>query len=82
MTTRRELHERLPELACEISKRSGATNVQLDSFVISATPYRELCNRYGDGTWNRAAFAAKHILFPERNDEYDYLAQILQSAAG
>ena len=75
------LHERLPELGREISKRSGATNVQLDSFIISATPYRELCKRYGDGTWNRAAFAAKHILFPEKRDGgYDYLAQLLQSA--
>ena len=77
-----QLHERLPELAVEISKRSGATNVQLDSFIISATSYEELCKRYDDGTWDREKFAAKHILFPERDDEYDYLAKMLQSAVG
>ena len=74
-----QLHERLPELAREISKRSGIANVQLDSFVISETPYDVLCNRYGDGTWDREKFAAKHILFLECNDEYNYLAKILQS---
>ena len=76
------LHERLPELAREISKRSGTTNVQLDSFIISETPYDVLCNRYDDGTWDREKFAAKHILFPERDDEYDYLVKILQSPVG
>ena len=77
-----QLHERLPELAREISKRSGTTNVQLDSFIISETRFEELHKRYDDGTWTREDFAAKHILFRERDDEYDYLVKMLQGAAG
>ena len=76
------LHEHLPELAHEISQRSGTTNVGLDSFIISETPYEVLCKRYDDGTWDREKFAAKHILFRERDDEYDYLAKMLQGAVG
>ena len=76
------LHERLPRLAREISKRSGTTNVELDSFIISETPCEVLCKRYDDGTWDREKFAAKHILFRERDDEYDYLAKMLQGAVG
>ena len=74
-----KLHERLPELADEISKRSGTTDVELDSFIISETRYEELHKNYDDGKWDREKFAAKHILFLECNDEYDYLAKILQS---
>ena len=74
-----KLHERLPELADEISKRSGTTDVELDAFIISETRYEELYKQYDDGTWTREDFAAKHILFPVRDDEYDYLAKIIQS---
>ena len=74
-----KLHERLPELADEISNRSGTTDVELDSFIISETRYEELHKNYDDGKWDREKFAAKHILFLECNDEYDYLAKILQS---
>ena len=73
-----KLHERLPELADEISKRSGTTDVELDAFIISETRYEELRKQYDDGKWDREKFAAKHILFLERNDEYDYLAKIIQ----
>ena len=66
-------------MADEISKRSGATDVELDSFIISETRYEELHKNYDDGTWDREKFAAKHILFPERSAGYDYLAKILQS---
>ena len=75
-----KLHERLPELADEISKRSGTTDVELDSFIISETRYEELHKNYDDGKWDREKFAAKHILFPVRDDEYDYLAKIIQNS--
>ncbi len=65
------LHERLPELAREIGKRSERTNVFLDAFIISATPYDDLYQRYDDGTWDRVRFAEKHILFLERGADYD-----------
>ena len=73
-----QLHERLPELANQIATRSGDLNVQLDSFIVSATPYNNLRDHYDEGDWGKADFAAKHILFQERNDEYDYVAEIIQ----
>ena len=72
-----QLHERLPELARATSKRSGASNVSLDSYIVSATPYEDLRERYGNGNWDRERFAGKHILFPERSREYDYVAEML-----
>ena len=75
------LHERLPVLAQKIAKRStqhGMTqNITMDSFIISKTPYDELHQRYDDGTWDRARFAEKHILFPERSGGYDYMKILL-----
>ena len=72
------LHERLPALARDISKRSNGPNVSLDSFIVSATPYEELRKRYDDGSWDRDRFAQAHILFPERTSTYDYLAKIIE----
>ena len=72
------LHERLPELAREIASRSDNPDVQLDSFIVSATKYEDLRERYDNGTWTRDDFAAKHILFQERDAEYDYIKQILR----
>jgi hypothetical protein len=72
------LHERLPSLAQEIAKRSRRQDITLDAFIISATPYEELYRHYDDGTWDRARFAEKHILFPERSGGgYDYMEILL-----
>ena len=67
------LWERLPDLSGEIGQRSGRHDIMLDSYIISATPYADLYQRYDDGTWDRARFGEKHILFLERNHQYDYL---------
>ena len=72
------LYERLPELAREIASRSSNPNVQLDSFIVSATPYEDLRIRYGEVTWTRDDFAAKHILFQEPGQTPDYIKQILK----
>ncbi len=72
------LWERLPALAAEIGRRSGRHDVSLDAFIISATPYEELYRRYGDGTWDRARFAEKHILFRERGPDYDYMRLLFE----
>lgn len=72
------LHERLPELSKMIGARAGLTNVSLDSYIVSATPYEDLRMKYDDGTWNRERFAGVHILFPERHNQYDYLTIILR----
>jgi hypothetical protein len=71
------LWERLPALAAEIEKRSKRSGISLDAFIISATPFNELRQRYDDGTWDKSKFAEKHILFMERSDEYDYIKLLL-----
>ena len=71
------LHERLPELAEAIAGRTKLKNVTLDSFIVSATPYEDLRMRYDDGSWDRTRFAEKHVLFPERGEDYDYLAYVM-----
>lgn len=78
-----QLHARLPAMAADIAQRSGGQPaVELDAFLISTTPYPELRLHYENGSWDREDFAAKHILFPERNAEYDYLERILGTAGG
>ena len=72
------LHEHLPAMSRAISQRSGMGNVQLDSFIVSQTAYPELRGRYEGGKWNLEDFTRAHILFPERNGEYDYLAEIMK----
>ncbi|MDE2957597.1 MAG: DEAD/DEAH box helicase family protein [Bacteroidota bacterium] len=65
------LHERLPALAEGIALRSEkASNVSLDSFIVSATRYGDLRSRYGDGSWTKEDFARRHILFPDERGEY------------
>ncbi|MBC7229338.1 MAG: hypothetical protein H5T74_02965 [Actinobacteria bacterium] len=73
-----QLWEHLPELGKEIGQRSDRQDIELDSFIISATPYEDLYKRYDDGNWDRERFAKHHILFPERNQGYDYLCNIFQ----
>ena len=70
------LWERLRELGKEVGRRSGRQDITLDSFIISATPYDDLYKRYDDGSWDRDKFAQHHILFQERNQDYDYLRKI------
>ena len=73
------LHEVLPALAEEIAARSKINKqITLDSYIISATKYDDLCKKYDDGTWDREKFAENHILFLERNSEYDYLSLIFE----
>jgi DNA or RNA helicases of superfamily II len=73
------LWERLRELEKEVGQRSGRQDITLDSFIISATSYDDLCKRYDDGSWDRDKFAKHHILFQERNQDYDYLCKIFVS---
>jgi hypothetical protein len=71
------LHEYLRTLSQQLTPPSNGWTVELDSYLVSATPFDELRERYDDGTWDRAKFAQHHILFPERNGGYDYLRFIL-----
>ena len=74
-----QLHERLPELARKIGKRSGYKNIKLDSFIVSGTRHEDLWSRYGDATWDLQRFARSHILFPEQGENYEYIATIVQA---
>ncbi len=71
------LHEALRELAGRMADPDAKAEVLLDSYIVSATAYQDLRLRYDDGNWDRARFAEAHILFPERNEGYDYLARII-----
>jgi len=73
------LHEVLPDLANEIGARSKRKDITLDSYIISATPFDILRKKYDDGKWDKEKFAGVHILFPERNGEYDYMKTIFQT---
>ena len=74
------LHNRLPKLAQKIGERSKRKDVTLDSYIVSATPFGDLCKIYDDGTWDRERFFGKaHILFQERNEQYDYIKRIVEN---
>ena len=62
-----KLHESLPMIADCIADRSGLANIQLDSFIVSATPYDELRKRYGEGQWSRDDFATSTSCFQTTN---------------
>jgi hypothetical protein len=64
---RLRLHEHLAELERHLKPPRGVT-VQLDAYTVSATLFEELRRRFGEGDWDKARFAATHILFAE--DEY------------
>ena len=66
------LHEWLIPVNRKLAKQSP--NVEMDSFVVSQTPFSDLQPAYGDGGWRPENFAAKHILFAED----DYIAEILR----
>jgi hypothetical protein len=71
------LHEYLRTLSQQLPPSRCGWTAELDSYLVSATPFDELRVRYDNGTWDKAKFAQHHILFPERNGGYDYLRFIL-----
>jgi hypothetical protein len=73
------LHKRLEDDAGPGLK--GLQGVAVDAFVVSRTPYDTLRKTWvhEDGSaWTRAECAAEHVLFIEREGEYDYIARILE----
>ena len=74
------LYKRLGKLAEAMRERSGPANVTMDSFVVSATPYETLRPKLS-GDWSRARLAREHILFPQPNCEYDYIAAIVEGGS-
>ena len=48
------MHETLQEMSLEITRRSKAkSDVVLDSYIVSVTPYEALCAHYENGSWNK-----------------------------
>jgi len=70
-----QLHEKLKQLSKEMSGRFAVDNVTLDSYIVSETGFETLRKRWS-GHQSRSDFANAHVLFPERNDEYDYLTEM------
>lgn len=85
------LHEALPQanekvglhrkLKADVGPAlKGLKGVTADAYVVSRTPYDALRKKWvrDDGSaWTRAECAAEHVLFPEREADYDYIAQII-----
>lgn len=71
-----KLHEHLAVLSQKWGQKAGLKNIELDSFIISATPYDELVQYYGDGNWGKEQFLDKHILFFEQTEEYSYAGRL------
>ena len=70
-----QLHEKLKQLSKEMSGCSTLDNVTLDSYIVSETGFETLRKRWPSHQ-SRLDFANAHVLFPERNDEYDYLTEM------
>ena len=75
---RAQLYERLPGLAAKIAARSDIQNVELDSFIVSATDY-DVLKKKQYGGWTIEDFAGKHILFRDPGGGYGYVEQILRA---
>jgi len=74
-----KLHEKLPDLAEAMNRRSKLGKVVLDSYIISGTPYDDLRKKWGR-QWNRQHFGDRHILFLEKTtEEYDYIRILMSS---
>ena len=73
-----QLHESLPGLAAKIAARSPGLNVELDSFIVSATDY-DVLKKKQYGGWTIEDFAGKHILFRDPGSGYGYIGQILRA---
>jgi len=72
------LHERLPDIEKELTRKSRRRGITLDSFILSATAYDDLKPRYDDGKWTKEKFAKHHILFFSDQESLGHIAQILK----
>ena len=73
-----QLYNRLRNLSETMRERSPTVDVTLDSYIVSATKYEALREKLS-GNWSRSDLANIHVLFLERNREYDYLTYILRT---
>ena len=71
------LYRKMRELTDHIKQKPDSDVVTLDSYMVSQTSLKVLINLWGKD-WNRQRLAEHHILFPERGEGYDYVAEIVQ----
>lgn len=78
-TTNRKvnLHTRLAAQLHDARKKSKNKDLLLDSYIISATPYDDLRKKHGP-EWDKARYAAAHILFFGEGDDRGYLETIIK----
>ena len=69
------LYSRLQVETPNARKKSKSPGLELDSFIISATPYDDLKKVHGP-EWDRDKYAASHILFADATDT-NYLQTII-----
>ena len=71
-----QLHEKLRELSAKLAQTTDGEDIEMDSFIVSQTPYNDLRENYDTGDWDEEKFKQHHILFPDRNRQY--IADILR----
>ncbi len=59
-----QLHRDLEDISTRLSEEPGHEGVELDSFMVSATPFEDLKTQW-NGIWDRDRFAEIHILFED-----------------
>jgi len=68
------LHKRLQSQSAEVLIRSKVKDLTLDAYVVSVTPFAELCKRHG-AEWDKAKYEDAHILFFD--DVSSYVKRII-----
>jgi hypothetical protein len=70
-----DLYLALRDLSDRIEERDGPKEVFLASYIVSATPFHELTNKWGG--WTRERFARRHVLFED--DLSDKIPALLEA---
>lgn len=70
------LHLKLRAQTAGAIQRSKAKMLTLDAFLVSLTPYDELCRRHGP-EWTKEKYAAAHVLFFGDGADRAYLETII-----
>jgi hypothetical protein len=70
------LHLKLKEQVAVAKKTRKLENIELDSYIISATPYDDLRKHHGSD-WDEDKYAAAHVLFFSDQRDLKYISKIV-----
>lgn len=70
------LHTKLAAQLRDAQKKSKNKHLSLDAYIVSATDYDDLRKKHGPD-WDKAKYAAAHILFFGESDDRSYLETII-----